>query len=171
MCNLNFNQCNLGCSYPRPIDTCRRQLYSLFNQGTMTILNPVSVQNFLYANSGVQTVSSGNPLLLQRLALIGQGIRDNGDGSYFLNKGIYQIEFSANGIIPASSQIELAVSLDGLIVENSRATTSSNFGMSADLSGSGLVNIGENGGLVALLNTGLQSVNFNRVWIIINKIN
>ena len=37
-CNLNFNQCNLGCGYPRPIFTCRNIFNTLFQNESMNII-------------------------------------------------------------------------------------------------------------------------------------
>ncbi|MCI8555001.1 MAG: hypothetical protein HFI85_00285 [Clostridia bacterium] len=37
-CNLNFNQCNMGRSYPDPIFTCRDVFISLFNNSSPNII-------------------------------------------------------------------------------------------------------------------------------------
>ena len=39
-CNLNFNGCNAGPSYPCPIFTCRSLLLRALTPSTTTIVNP-----------------------------------------------------------------------------------------------------------------------------------
>ncbi len=39
-CNLNFNQCNFGLYYPRPIFNCENRVLGLLNQSGTVVVNP-----------------------------------------------------------------------------------------------------------------------------------
>lgn len=171
MCNLNFNQCNGGPNYPRPIDTCGARLRSLLNSGTTTVINPIVAPNWAYANFVVpQDVWVGSVVGVRQQASSGTAINDNLDGSFVLSAGTYNIEYSANGIVPDSSDLSLALVLDGVVIEESRGTSSSSAGENSDISGRAIFSVGQSGSLLALVNVGTQNITLNRASLTINKI-
>lgn len=171
MCNLNFNQCNGGRYYPVPIDTCRARLRALLSQNTTTIINPTVLPTWTYANFVVpQDVWVGSVVGVRKQVSSGSGITDNLDGSFILSGGTYNIEFSANGIIPNASDMVLALVLDGVVIEESRATSTGAGGDESDLAGRAIFNVGGGGSLLALVNVGSQNLTLNRASITINKI-
>ncbi len=171
-CNLNFNQCNGGRYYPQPISTCGNQLLALLNQGTTTVINPTTGPNWAYANFIVpQVVWSGSILGVRKQASAGTGIRDNLDGSFLLNPGTYQIEFNSSGIIPPASDIVVAGVLNGVVIEESRATSTGASGDESDISGRAVFVVTESNSLFALVNVGSENVTFNRTALTINKLN
>lgn len=171
MCNLNFNQCNTGGNYPVPIDTCRARLRSMLNRSTTTIINPTILPSWSYANFIVpQDVWVGSIVGVRRQAGSGRGINDNLDGSFILSSGTYNVEYSANGIVPALSDINLALILDGVLIEESRSESSSQANQNSDISGRAIFTVGGNGSLLSLINVGSQDITLNRASLTINKI-
>lgn len=170
MVNLNFNQCNTGGYYPVPIDTTRSQLLSLFNSQTTTIINPVAVASFAYANFLVpQDVWAGSLLGVRKQAGSGMSITDNLDGSFILNPGTYRIEFSANGVSTVANPLDLALVLDGIVVEESRVTASMP-GSAVDVASQSVVTIENSGALLRLVNVANDTSTINRASITISRI-
>ena len=171
MCNLNFNECSGGSYYPVPIDTCRSRLRAILSQNTTTIINPTILPTWTYANFIVpQDVWVGSVVGVRRQVSSGNGIVDNLDGSFILSGGTYNIEFSANGIVPNSSDMVLALVLDGVVIEESRATSTGSSGGNSDLSGRAIFNVSVGGSHLALVNVGSENITLNRASITINKI-
>ena len=171
MCNLNFNECHGGRNYPVPIDTCNARLRALLSQGTTTVINPIIVPSWMYANFIVpQDLWVGSVVGVRREASAGLSISDNLDGSFILNQGTYQVAFSANGVVPNASDLQLGLVLDGVIIEESRATSTGSSGDSNDIAGRAVFSVPENGSLFALVNIGSQNVTLNRASITINRI-
>lgn len=170
MCNLNFNQCNGGSYYPPLLDTCRSQLRSLLNANTTTIINPITEASFAYANlSQPQTVGSGDKIGVRRQVGAGMAIGDNGDGSFNLGQGTYDVEFGAAGVVPPGG-MSLGLVLDGQIVESSVVTTDS-VGSLANLYGRAVFTIGATGALLSVNNVLNNNLTINRAFLIINRIN
>ncbi len=171
MCNLNFNQCSGGRYYPVPIDTCRSRIRALLSQSTTTVINPIILPTWAYANFIVpQDVWVGSVVGVRKQVSSGSGIIDNLDGSFILSGGTYNIEFSANGIIPNASGMGLALVLDGVVIEESRAVSTGAGGDISDLAGRAIFNVESSGSLLALINVGSQNLTLNRASITINKI-
>lgn len=47
-CNLNFNQCNLGPSYPTPIYTCGCRLARLLSSSANNVVNPIVIPDEVF---------------------------------------------------------------------------------------------------------------------------
>lgn len=170
-CNLNFNGCRGGRYYPQPISTCQSQLLALLNQGTTTVINPVTSPSWSYSNFVVpQNVWAGSVLGVRQQASSGSGIRDNLDGSFLLSPGTYQIEFNINGVVPLTSGLQVAGVLNGVVIEESRATSNASSGENSDLSGRAVFVVSESNSHFALINTGSENASFNRAALTINKI-
>ena len=94
-CNLNFNQCNTGCIYPRPIFTCRRDLIALLNQSDNIIVNPIVQPAQLIANiTGAQTVLSGGNVVPVVAFNQGSAISYDNAGTFSLVNGRYMFSFN-----------------------------------------------------------------------------
>lgn len=170
-CNLNFNQCNTGCIYPRPIFTCRRDLIALLNQSDNIIVNPIVQPAQLIANiTGAQTVLSGGNVVPVVAFNQGSAISYDNAGTFSLVNGRYMLSFNLNGTFAADGNSSFAVYVDGVLLPNSSVTSSGTAGSASTVSNSIFLEITNPNALVTIRNTNVNSQTISSGNVVIQKI-
>ncbi len=170
-CNLNFNQCNYGCMYPRPIFTCYRNLISLLNQSGNQIINPVIDSSQIIATtSNSQTVLTGGNVSPIVVFNQGSAISYDNAGTFSLVNGRYLLSFNINGAYAADGQFNFAVYQDGVLVPSSSTTSSGTVGSPVSINNKIYLNITNPNSLITIQNTNVNSQTISSGNIIIEKI-
>lgn len=171
-CNLNFNQCITGCSYPRPIFTCFQNFISLFNQSGNTIVNPViEASNTISEIATPQTVAAGGNVIPTVSFSQGSAISYDNAGTFTLINGRYLVSYNLSGVISANGLNSYAIYLDGNILPASAAVASGTIGSGAAVSGSTFVQITAPTGAITIRNTNSNPQLVNSGSVTIQKIN
>ncbi len=170
-CNQNFNQCFSGCSYPRPIFNCYRNLLSILNQSGNTIINPtIEGASTISEISSLQTVSSGGNVIPSLTFSQGSSISYDNFGTFTLINGRYLISYNLSGLISANGLNSYAIYLDGNIMTSSQSTSSGTIGSGASVSGSAFVQITAPTGAITIKNTNVNPQLINSGSITIQKL-
>ena len=170
-CNLNFNQCNTGCNFPRPIFTCFRNFIALLNQSGNTIVNPVVEGATLLSAVNPQTVLAGGLVVPVTSFSSGSAITNDNGGTFTAVFGRYLVSYNLNGNIGANGSSSYALYLDGVIIPSSQSTTSGTAGASTTHSGSAFVQIVNPTGAITLRNVNTSTAVLNGGSVNIQKIN
>ena len=170
-CNLNFNQWNTGCLYPRPIFTWCRNLIALLNQSTTEIVNPiVETSSAIATSSSPQTVLSGGLLNPVETLNTGSSILYNNAGTFTLLNGRYIISFNINSINALNGTSSYGIYLDDVLLPSSLTTVSGTAGSASTLSNSVLVQITNPTGAITIRNTNSTTQTVNNANIVLQKI-
>lgn len=153
-CNLNFNQCNLGCGYPRQIFTCRRNFLDLLtNDSPNTIVQPVLDSSFLLSTiSSGQIVQSGEFVLSQISFMRDNSVIYDNLGSFILNEGRYIVSYSVGGIIPSGGRLALGMFMDGYILDGGQNWLTGGAGSSVNFSASHMIVVERPSAMINLRN-------------------
>lgn len=171
-CNVNFNQCNTGCSFPCPLFTCCRNFRRLFSDSSSnTVINPpLNLAFAQYANTAVQTVPAGGILLLNFVGGGGSGIIADGAGNYNLTPGTYRLIYNANGIIPAGGLFSLGLYQNGVLIPNSLQSIFGASGSVVNLSADVLISVTGANDIISFVNTAGESEVVNQANLNITRI-
>lgn len=168
-CNLNFNQCNSGCSFPRPIFNCRCRLLSILNSSEITVVNPTVTPSLFLSTIFSQNVASGGFIDSNSAFVSGSDITLT-NGSFMLAEGRYLVSYSISGTIASNGTFSAGVNQDGFLVGGSESSTSGTAGTSASLTNSTIVNVTAVSSLITLANTNSASQNITSGNITIQKL-
>lgn len=152
-CNLNFNQCRLGRSFPRPIFNCVGLLLQSLTQSGTEIVNPLLQSSLIVASAPAQTVESGGALLTTINFSQGNAIFLGNGGTISLIEGRYLVTFNINGVLPSNGNFTFAGFQDGNIISSSATGTSGNVGAPASVSSSFFVDVSSPMSILTILNT------------------
>lgn len=150
-CNLNFNQCNSGCQFPRPIFNCRCRLLSILNSSEITIVNPIASSSLALSTIFPQTAVSGG--IIQSNPYISGNSIDLTNGTFMLSEGRYLVSYAVSGNIGSNGLFSVEIKQDGIVVAGGESSTSGTAGNTASLSNSAIVNITAVSSLVSLVNS------------------
>ena len=152
-CNLNFNQCNLGNSYPRPIFNCRCRLLSVLNSSNLTVVNPTIFNSSALLSSVFTQNVATNGVVQTNLAFVnGDSILLN-NGSFMLAEGRYLVSYSISGRISANQIFSFALNENGFLIESSQSSMSGVVGGMASLTNSAIINVTAVSSSIGLVNT------------------
>ena len=168
-CNLNFNQCNLGCQFPRPIFNCRCRLLSILNSSEISIVNPVPIQSNALSTIFPQFVPS-QQVVQSNLAFVSGNAIQLVNGEFLLEEGRYLVSYAVSGAFGENGLFSVEIEQDGFVVSGSESNTSGVAGTSANLSNSSIVNITTVSSTVRLVNVNTVGQNITSGNITIQKL-
>lgn len=152
-CNLNFNQCNLSSSFPRPIFNCRCRLVNLLNSSNLSVVNPVVDTSLALTTLPNQTVLSNGIVSSNISFLRGNSISLQNNGSFALTEGQYLVSYAVSGTIPSNGTFAFAIDQDGFIIPGSESSMSGISGTSANVTNSAIINVTSVSSLISIKNT------------------
>ena len=171
-CNLNFNQCFSGCSYPSPIFNCFQNFLSQYSQSENTIVNPIiEASNTISEIATTQTIAADGNVIPTLSFSRGSAISYDSAGTFTLINGRYLINYNLSGDISVNGQNSYAIYLDGNILPSSASVSSGTIGNSATVSGGSFVQITAPTGAITIRNTNSNSQLVNSGSVTISKIN
>lgn len=124
------------------------------------VQNPNFVNNFAFFNNTAPgTITSGGIIPVSLVTSQGASIVPGAQGTVLLQSGIYEVNYFANGTIPAGGQMSVNLSLNGVDVAGSEVSVSGTVGDTSNLTRTIVVTLFEPGTL-ALESSSAQSVDF-----------
>lgn len=169
-CNLNFNQCNSGCQFPRPIFNCRCRLLSILNSTDLSVVNPVLNPSLFLSTIFSQTVQSNEAINSVEAFLSGDSIELSNGGAVILAEGRYLISYATTGVLGSNGVFSVGINQDGFLVSGSDASISGTAGLSASLNNSAIINVTAVSSLITLINTNSVSQELTSGNITIQKL-
>lgn len=139
-CNLNFNQCNTGCHFPRPIFNCRCRFLSILNSSNIEVVRPTPIASIVLSTITPQTLSSGGAVSSISAFSSGSAITIN-NSNFLLTQGHYLISYSLSGTIASNGMFSSAFVQDGFTVIGSESSTSGTPGMNASITNSAIIDV------------------------------
>lgn len=170
-CNLNFNQCNLGRSFPRPIFTCRQNyLRLLTNDSPNTIVQPTIDTSFLLSSIFFQNVSAGDFVFSQVSFLRDNSIIYDNLGSFILNEGRYILSYSLGGVIPQGGTLAIGIFQDGFLMNGGQNLISGSVGTNVGLSGSLIIVVDKPSSMINFRNLLAENILINNGSITLQRV-
>lgn len=151
-CNLNFNQCNSGCQFPRPIFNCRCRLLSILNSSEITVVNPQTTASLVLSTVVPQTVT-GRGVIDSNISFISGNDISLSNGTFMLTEGSYLVSYAVSGTIASNGLFAVGLNQDGFLIEGSQSSSSGSAGGGASLTNSAIVTVTSVSSLVTLINT------------------
>lgn len=171
-CNLNFNQCNLGCSFPRPIFNCCSRFISILNQSNIEVINPTIDTSFAISTVTTPQTVGANANLIPVVALNqGSSISFDNFGTYSLSTGRYLISFNINGVYANNGSYSFAVFENESQIAGSAVTSTGTAGNAVSISNSIFLDVTLANALINFKNINTDSQVVNSATISIQKIN
>ena len=161
-CNLNFNQCNLGPSYPRPVNTCNLILRNLLSSSTNNVVNPVVIPSWSFFNFvTTQTVGAGENVVFNLISGSGTNIIPGADGEISLSSGTYQLSFSVNGVIASNNVLSVGLFQNGTFIPASESIITGVAGTNVTLANNAIITVPSGGATITLKNINSVSESFS----------
>lgn len=151
-CNLNFNQCNFGCSFPRPIFNCKCKLLSLLNSSNLSVVNPLPESPSLILSSIFPHFVDSNTNIDSAISFLSGNAIKLINKTFTLTEGRYLVSYAITGAISSNGMLSVGIDQDGFLISGSESSSSGIVGGTSNLTNSTIIHVTSPSSIISLKN-------------------